>query len=60
MRNEDGKWIAWFARRMGVTTSFVAELRGLREGLILCSNLNIHSLVIELDAKSCGGCFSQS
>ena len=52
MRNEDGRWIAWFARRIGVTTSFVAELWGLREGLILCSNLNIHSLVIELDAKA--------
>ena len=28
MRNEDGRWIAWFARRIGVTTSFVAELWG--------------------------------
>ena len=57
MRNEDGKWIAWFARRIGVTTSFVAELWGLREGLILCSNLNIHSLVIELDAKAVADVF---
>ena len=26
VRNEDGRWIAGFARRIGVTTSFVAEL----------------------------------
>ncbi|KAL0001474.1 hypothetical protein SO802_015255 [Lithocarpus litseifolius] len=52
VRNEDGRWIAGFARRIGVTSSFVAELWGLREGLILCSSLSIHSLVIELDAKA--------
>ena len=35
-----------------MTSSFAAELWGLREGLLLCSNLNITSLEIELDAKS--------
>lgn len=52
MRDEDGRWVAGFSRRIGVTTSFVAELWGLREGLILCSNLNIQSLIVELDAKA--------
>ena len=52
VRNEDGRWIMGFARRIGVTTSFVAELWGLREGLFLCSNLNVQFLVIELDAKA--------
>ena len=52
VRNEDGRWITGFARRIGVTTSFVAELWGLREGLLLCSNLNVQFLVIELDAKA--------
>ncbi|XP_050258837.1 uncharacterized protein LOC126703808 [Quercus robur] len=35
-----------------MTNNFAAELWGLREGLLLCSNLNITSLEIELDAKS--------
>lgn len=52
MRDEDGRWVAGFSRRIGVTTSFVAEPWGLREGLILCSNLNIQSLIVELDAKA--------
>ena len=51
VRDENGRWIAGFSRRIGVTTSFEAELWGFREGLINHSNLNIHSLIIELDAK---------
>lgn len=34
-----------------MTSSFAAELWGLREGLILCCNLNITSFEIELGAK---------
>ena len=52
MRDEEGIWIAGFMRRIGATTSFEAELWGLRDGLMLCSNLNISSLVVELDAKA--------
>ncbi|KAL4619264.1 hypothetical protein ACB092_06G067700 [Castanea dentata] len=33
-------------------SSFAAELWGLREGLLLCNNLNITFLEIELDAKA--------
>ena len=51
IRDENGRWIAGFSRRIGVTTSFEAEVWGFWEGLINCSNLNIHSLIIELDAK---------
>ena len=49
--DKNGKWLAGFSRRIGITTCFVAELWGLREGLILCCNLNISSLVAELDTK---------
>ena len=49
--DKNGKWLAGFSRRIGITTSFIAELWGLREGLILCCNLNISSLVAELDTK---------
>ncbi|KAL0007753.1 hypothetical protein SO802_009255 [Lithocarpus litseifolius] len=52
VRDEEGIWIAGFTRRIGVTTSFEAELWGLRDGLMFCSNLNISSLVVELDAKA--------
>ena len=34
-----------------MTSNFAVELWGLREGLLLYSNLNITSLEIELDAK---------
>ena len=52
MRDEEGNWIEGFTRRIGATISFEEELLGLRDGLILCSNLNISSLVVELDAKA--------
>ena len=41
-----------FTRSIGMTNNFAAELWGLREGLLLCSNLNINALEVELDAKS--------
>lgn len=52
VRNDNGKWVVGFSKRMGVTSSFFAELWGLREGLKLCCHLNIHCLEIELDAQS--------
>ena len=47
-----GNWVAAFARKIGVTSSFEAKLWGLRDGLTLCSNLNISTLIVELDAKA--------
>ena len=44
--------MAGFTRRIGITTSFEAELWWLRDGLTMCSNLNISSLIVELDAKA--------
>lgn len=52
VRDEHGNWIAGFSRSIGITSSFVAELWGLRDELILCCNLNVSSLVVELDAKA--------
>ena len=52
IRDEHGAWLAGFSRNIGSTTSYVTELWGLRDGLALCCNLNIPSLVVELDAKS--------
>ena len=51
-RDENGAWLAGFSRNIVSTTSYAAELWGLRDGLALCCKLNIPSLVVELDAKS--------
>ena len=52
VRDSHGEWISRFSRHIGITNSFVAELWRLRDGLLLCSNLNIPFLIVELDAKS--------
>ena len=52
VRDERGQWVNGFSKRIGLTNSFEAELWGLREGLLLCCNLNISHLEIELDAKA--------
>ena len=52
VRNGNGHWVVGFSKRIGVTSSFAAELWGLREGLQLCCNLNISCLEVEMDAKS--------
>ena len=51
VRDEHGSWVAGFTRHVGATNSFAAELWGLRDGLVLCSSLNISCLTIEIDAK---------
>ena len=57
VKDENGKWLAGFSKRIGISTSFVVELWGLREGLILCSDLNAPFLVVELDVKAVVECF---
>ena len=52
VRDDAGRWVIGFSRSIDMTNSFAVELWGLREGLLLCNNLNITSLEIELDAKS--------
>ena len=52
IKDEGGHWVAGLSKRIGYTSCFAAELWGLREGLLLCYNLNIQLLEIEVDAKS--------
>ena len=40
-----------YARAIGTTTSVVAELWALRDGLNLCISLNLQAVEIELDAN---------
>ena len=51
LRDDAGLWISGFARQIGHTTSFLAELWALRDGLSMCVDLNINALEIDLDAK---------
>ena len=60
LRDDHGNWLAGFARRIGTTTSFVAERWGLRDGLSLRYNLNIPSIIVELDAKAIVDIFQNS
>ena len=51
LRNEVGGWIRAFIRKIGITTSFVAELWAIRDGLSMCVDMQIPALEVELDAK---------
>ena len=52
IRDVPGRWIAGFSRNIGLSTSFMAELWALRDGLILCNNLNFSAVEIQIDAKT--------
>ena len=52
IRDEEGNWIVGFARNIGITTSFQAELWGLRDGLTLCVERNFSAVEVELDARA--------
>ena len=52
LRDANGDWVTGFARRIGITSSFMAELWGLRDGLQLCVQLHIQAVCIELDSKA--------
>ena len=49
-----------FTKRIGIMNSFIAEMWGLREGLIMCCNLNIASLIFELDARAVVDAFNNT
>ncbi|KAK9986020.1 hypothetical protein SO802_030971 [Lithocarpus litseifolius] len=52
IKNECAQWISGFTRRIEATNSFIAKLWGLREGLMLCCNLNISSIIVELESRA--------
>ena len=52
IRDKNGDWVTGFARRIGSINSFMAELWALRDGLHLCLQANVHSVIIEVDAKA--------
>lgn len=50
--DEMGDWMVGFSRRIGVTSSFKAELWALRYRLNICVNRSCLSIKVELDAKA--------
>ena len=52
LRDDAGNWVMGFARKIGKADSFLAELWELRDGLLLCQQMNLTAIVIELDAKA--------
>ena len=52
IKDHNVDWVVGFSRSLGCTNSFMVELWALRDGLILAKDLNLNSLIVELDAKS--------
>ena len=52
IRDDRGNWIMGFTRKIGKTNSFLAETWALRDGLLLCNQLNLNVVMVELDAKA--------
>lgn len=52
IRNTNGEWVTGFARRIGTTSSFLAELWALHDGLQLCLHIQAQAVLIELDSKT--------
>ena len=50
LHNNEGIWLKGFATGMGCTTSCVAELWALCDGLNLASSLGIENFIVQLDA----------
>ena len=51
IQNDKGEWLKGYARNVGFSTSVVAELWALRDGIRLCIALKLPAVIIELDAK---------
>ena len=52
IRDDKGNWVRGFSRKLGKVNSFMAEIWALRDGLLLCHQLKLDVVIIELDAKA--------
>ncbi|GKV33503.1 hypothetical protein SLEP1_g42009 [Rubroshorea leprosula] len=50
-RDHNGSWIYGYSRRVGFTTSLVAELWAIRDSLDIAVNRGISKLILEIDSK---------
>lgn len=51
IRDENGDWVVGFARKIGIASSFMAELWALRDGLLLCLQIHAQAVIVEMDSK---------
>ena len=51
-RDHEGNWVKEYARGIGHTNNFLAELWALRDGLNIAREMGVSNLIIELDALS--------
>ena len=51
VRDWTGRWIVGFTRKISITTSLLAELWAIRDGLMLCIERNFSKVEVELGAK---------
>lgn len=58
IRDEKGDWVTGFARRIGNSTSFMADSWALRDGRQLCLQIHSQAIFFELDAKAIGDAFN--
>ena len=49
IRDAQGEWVGGFSKRLRCLDSFIAELWGLRDGLMLCKNMNLNAMKVQLD-----------
>ena len=52
IRDSNGQWVKGFAKRIVAESSLAAELWGLREGLVLCLEIQTLAIEVELDATA--------
>ena len=48
---EHRNWVIGFSRKIGITTSYLAELWALRDGLNICLSKHLLDVEVELDTK---------
>ena len=52
IKDEQGNWVVGYTKKVGKANSFIAEAWALRDGLVLCNQLNLSNVFVELDAKA--------
>ena len=50
LRDSNGNWVRGFSSSFGITSSIQAELRALKDGLVMALELNVLYLVVEMDS----------
>ena len=57
LQDENGSQVGGFARKIGITSSFIAELWALRDSLLLCRQKNAQAVAVEIDASAIADAF---